>query len=209
MIISYLSEMSLIAIECGGTIDKFIGDAVMVFFGDPETKGEEDDTLKAVEIGLRMQQRAGELQSHWKKLGVPRGLKVRMGITTGYCTVGNFGSEKRLDYTVLGSPVNLVPRLQDLAPPDGILVSEPTCNLIRKHVECEHFDELTPKGFARPLLVYQATDFISEAHRESRRRLSRSGNYVEVNVIDSSNIKAVIEELHRIQLEFEEQFEDR
>ena len=98
-----------------------------------------------------------------------------MGITTGYCTVGNFGSEQRLDYTVLGSPVNLAARLQGLAPADGILVSEPTYNLIREYVECAHFDELTPKGFARPIQIYQVKDFISEEHREGRRRLSRSG----------------------------------
>ena len=86
---SYLSEMSSIAIECGGTIDKFIGDAILVFFGDPETEGEEEDALRCVEMALRMQQRIGEMQSYWKKHGVPRGLHVRMGITTGYCTVGN------------------------------------------------------------------------------------------------------------------------
>lgn len=206
---SYLSEMSSIAIECGGTIDKFIGDAVMVFFGDPETLGEEEDALKCVEMALRMKQRTGELQSHWKKLGVPRGLKVRMGITTGYCTVGNFGSEQRLDYTVLGSPVNLAARLQGLAPPDGVLVSEPTYNLIGDHVECEHFDELTPKGFARPVQVYLVKDFRSEEHRDRRRRLSRTGDHVEVNVIDSSDIRAAIEELRRIQDEFEQEFKDK
>ena len=142
---SYLSEMSTIAIECGGTIDKFIGDAVMVFFGDPETEGEQEDALKAVEMALLMKQRVAELQSYWKKLGVPRGLRVRIGITTGFCTVGNFGSDQRLDYTVLGSPVNLAARLQGLAPPNELLIAESTFNLIREHVECEHFDEMTPK----------------------------------------------------------------
>ncbi len=156
-----------------------------------------------------MKQRVGELQSHWKKLGVPRGLRVRMGITTGYCTVGNFGSEQRLDYTVLGSPVNLAARLQTLAPPDAILVAESTYNLIDAHVECEPFDELTPKGFARPVQVYRVKDFRSTEHRQGRRRLSRSGDHVEVNVIDSSNIRAAIEELRRIQEEFEQQFKDQ
>jgi len=206
---SYLSEMSLIAIECGGTIDKFIGDAILVFFGDPESEGEDEDALHCVEMALRMKQRVGELQSHWKKLGVPRGLKVRMGITTGYCTVGNFGSERRLDYTVLGSPVNLAARLQTLAPPDAILVGESTYNLIDGHVECEHFDELTPKGFARPVQIYRVKDFRSDKHRARRRRLSRSGDHVEVNVIDSSDIRAAIEELRRIQEEFEQQFNDQ
>jgi len=202
---SYLSEMSTIAIECGGTIDKFIGDAVMVFFGDPETEGEQEDALKAVEMALLMKLRVAELQSHWKKLGVPSGLRVRMGITTGFCTVGNFGSDQRLDYTVLGSPVNLAARLQGLAPPNELLIAESTFNLIREHVECEHFDKMTPKGFARPVQIYKVMDFKSEEHRKHRRRLSRIGDRVEVNVFDSSDIRAAIEELRRIQSEFEEQ----
>ena len=205
----YLSEMSSIAIECGGTIDKFIGDAILIFFGDPETLGEDEDALHCVEMALRMNQRVTELQSRWKKLGVPRGLKVRMGITTGYCTVGNFGSEQRLEYTVLGSPVNLAARLQGLAPPDAVLVSETTYNLIKDQIECEHFDELTPKGFARPVQIYRVKDFISDQHRKGRRRLSRSGDRVEVNVIDSSDIRAAIEELRRIQIEFEQQFPEQ
>ena len=65
---------------------------------------------------------------------------------TGYCTVGNFGSEQRLDYTVLGSPVNLAARLQALAPADTVLVDETTCNLIQEFVACEPFDEITYQG---------------------------------------------------------------
>ena len=157
---TYLSEMSAIAIECGGTIDKFIGDSVLVFFGDPESDGEEEDALKCIEMAIRMQKRVAELQRFWKKHGVSNGMRVRMGINTGYCTVGNFGSELRLDYTVLGSPVNLAARLQQMAPADTILVSESTYNLIREHVECETFEEITPKGFARPIQVFRANDFL-------------------------------------------------
>ena len=203
---SYLSEMSSIAIECGGTIDKFIGDAILVFFGDPESEGEEQDALKCVEMALRMQQRMAELQNHWKRLGVPQGLQARMGITTGYCTVGNFGSEQRLDYTVLGSPVNLAARLQSEAPPGGILVAESTNMLIGTNVECEPFKTFTPKGFVRPVDVFQVRDFLSKEHREHRQRLSRIGDRVEVSVIDSSDIRAAIEELRRIQQEFEAQY---
>ena len=203
---SYLSEMSAIAIGCGGTIDKFIGDAVMVFFGDPETSGAEADALKAVEMALRMQTRIAELQDHWKMIGAPHGLMVWMGITTGYCTVGNFGSDQRLDYTVFGSPVNLAARLQGMAPADSILISEETQNLVSNDVECDFFGEQTPKGFPRPVRIFQAKDFHSEDHRKKRVRLSRKGDHVEVNVIDSSNIRVAIAELKRIQEEFERQY---
>jgi adenylate cyclase len=105
---SYLSEMTTIAIECGGTIDKFIGDAVMVFFGDPTTDGETEDAIKCVEMALRMQSRVAELRKHWERLGVPRQLTVRMGIATGYCTVGNFGCQSALNVAPL-SACNLDP----------------------------------------------------------------------------------------------------
>ena len=99
--------MTNIAIEYGGTIDKFIGDAVMVFFGDPESKGEKEDALACVQMAAGMQIRIGELQSYWKKIGIKKPMQVRMGVSTGYCTVGDFGSPQRLDYTTFGSAVNL------------------------------------------------------------------------------------------------------
>jgi adenylate cyclase len=204
---SYLSEMASIALECGGTIDKFIGDAILVFFGDPESLGETEDALKCVEMALRMRARVGELQKYWQKLGVTGGLHVRMGITTGFCTVGNFGSEQRLDYTVLGSPVNLAARLQSAAEADVILIDENTQNLVAGHVGTEKIDQIAPKGFVRPIQVYQVSDFLSEEHRSRRRQLSRVGEHVEVNVIDSSNIRAAIAELRGIQEDFEKQFD--
>ena len=130
----------------------------MVFFGDPETEGEVQDSLKCIEMAIAMKKRVKELQKHWIKMGVKKGLNVRMGISTGFCTVGNFGSNQRLDYTALGSPVNLSARLQGLAPTNEILISEPTNNLINNKVETSYFDEITPKGFARPTPVFKVLD---------------------------------------------------
>ena len=203
---TYLSEMSAIAVECGGTIDKFIGDAVLIFFGDPETEGEQEDALKCAEMAIRMMKRVGELNKHWKKLGVVDGLKVRMGISTGFCTVGNFGSDLRLDYTVLGSPVNLAARLQTTADHNSILIDEYTKDLINSHVNSKYIDDITPKGFARPIPVYRLKDFKSAKHRKRRKSLSHVGDRVEVNVLDSSNIQAAIEELKCIQEKFESDY---
>ncbi len=205
---SYLSEMSAIALECGGTIDKFIGDAVLIFFGDPETEGEEEDALKCAEMAIRMMKRVNELNKHWKKLGVLDGLKVRMGISTGFCTVGNFGSDLRLDYTVLGSPVNLAARLQAMAENNTILIDKYTKDLINNHVTSEYVEDITPKGFAREIPVYVLKDFKSIEHRKKRKNLLHVGKRVEVSLIDSSDIHAAIEELKTIQESFEKDFSE-
>ena len=190
---SYLSEMTTIAVKSGGTIDKFIGDAIMVFFGDPETEGEVQDALKCVEMAILMRQRVEELQKHWKKMGVINGLGIRMGISTGFCTVGNFGSDLRLDYTVLGSPVNLAARLQSAADRNGILIDENTNNLINDVV-------------VRPIDTFILKDFKSQSHKDQRKMLSHSGERIEINVIDSSDIRAAIEELKNIQEKFEKEY---
>ena len=203
---SYLSEMTTIAVKSGGTIDKFIGDAIMVFFGDPETEGEVQDALKCVEMAILMRQRVEELQKHWKKMGVVNGLGIRMGISTGFCTVGNFGSDLRLDYTVLGSPVNLAARLQSAAERNGILIDENTNNLINDVVQTEKNNTITPKGFVRPIDTFILKDFKSQSHKDQRKMLSHSGERIEINVIDSSDIRAAIEELKNIQEKFEKEY---
>lgn len=202
---SYLSEMSNIAINCGGTIDKFIGDAILIFFGDPESEGDVGDAINCLEMAIQMQKRIAELQKFWKKNGVSAGIKVRMGIATGFCTVGNFGSDKRLDYTVLGTPVNLAARLQTSASADTILIDENTHNLVGDQVACKPHSEITPKGFSRAIKTFQVGDFLSDQHRDKRRKLSHVSDHVEVNVTDSSNIRAAIEELRQIQISFENQ----
>jgi len=204
---SYLSEMASIAIDAGGTIDKFIGDAVLVFFGDPDSAGDREDALRGVDMALRMQERISQLQSHWKKLGVSNGLKVRMGIATGYCTVGNFGSRQRLDYTVFGRPVNMASRLQTKAPPDSILMDQSTKDLVEGSIESEPFGTLQPKGFSRPREVFTVKGFVSESEREAYQRWNRSGDHVEVTVTDSSDIAKAILELRDIEKEFEELLE--
>lgn len=202
---SYLSEMTNVAIEFGGTIDKFIGDAVLVFFGDPETLGDVEDAMRCVEMALKMQERVASLQGFWRKNGVPNALQVRMGIATGYCTVGNFGSDQRLDYTVLGSPVNLAARLQGLAAPDAILADQSTLSLIGGHVKSEPKGEFVPKGFSRAVRYFEIDGLAEPALFREGRELSHIGEHVEVNVLDGSDIRAAIEELAEIQKRFEKQ----
>lgn len=202
LINTYLSEMSNIAIEHGGTIDKFIGDAMMVFFGDPETEGDAADAIKCARMALAMRERANDLQKVWRANGISRPLRVRMGINTGYCTVGNFGSDHRLEYTVLGGPVNLASRLESMAEADTILVSESTRLLIQDVASCVHVDDIKLRGFSRPVGVYRLDALHDVDGKPSP--VTRKGRHVEVNIADSRKIREAIIELKRIQEEFEE-----
>ena len=199
---NYLSEMTLIAIECGGTIDKFIGDAIMVFFGDPETLGDEQDALKCIDMALKMQRRIEELREFWNRSGVKGGLNVRMGISTGYCTVGNFGSNQRMDYTALGSPVNLSARLQSIAETNQIVISDTTLSLVESKIIYDPVKEITPKGFARPIQTYKLNDFIDNTLSISNKSYSKKGKHVDINIFDTSNIADALEELKKIQIDF-------
>ncbi|MFO0992983.1 MAG: adenylate/guanylate cyclase domain-containing protein [Hyphomicrobiales bacterium] len=193
---TYLREMSNIAIEHGGTIDKFIGDAILVFFGDPETEGDRSDALRCARMALRMRERVLELEKVWQENGISKPLRVRMGITTGYCTVGNFGSDHRLDYTVLGSPVNLAARLQATAEADTILIAESTWLLIRDNVDATPMGEITPKGFVRPVKYYLLNGLIAQ---DSAAAVTRTGRHVSVNIADKRNIPEALAELRRIE----------
>jgi adenylate cyclase len=116
----YLTEMSKIAHAHGATLDKFIGDAILAFFGDPQTLGAREDARACLKMAVAMQERLGELQTKWREQGIEQPLQVRMGINTGYCNVGNFGSDDRMAYTIIGAEANLAARLQAIAPAGGI-----------------------------------------------------------------------------------------
>ena len=116
----YLTEMTAIAQKHGGTVDKYIGDAILVFFGDPETKGVREDAQACVRMAIEMQKRLGQLNARWRRAGIERPFQARIGINTGYCNVGNFGSDDRMDYTIIGAEANLAARLQSVAAPGGI-----------------------------------------------------------------------------------------
>jgi class 3 adenylate cyclase len=150
--------MSKIALQFGGTIDKYIGDAILMFFGDPETKGVKADAVACVRMAIAMRKRMRELDSVWRASGIEKPPRCRTGINTGFCTVGNFGSEDRLDYTIIGSGVNLASRLEQLAPPGEILISYETYALVKDEVCCEERGRINVKGIAHPVATYQVID---------------------------------------------------
>jgi len=156
---NYLTEMSKIVLRHGGTIDKFIGDSVMVFFGDPESKGTKKDAIACVSMAIEMRRHMIILQQRWRSQGIKTPLEIRMGINTGYCTVGNFGAENRMDYTIIGKEVNLASRLESASEAGEILISYETYSLVKEVISCRERGQIQAKGFSKPITVYQVVDF--------------------------------------------------
>ncbi len=150
----YFTKMTEVALEHGGTIDKYVGDAMLIFFGDPESKGVQEDALACVRMAIAMQRRMVDLRAKWRDMGVERPFNIRVGINTGYCDVGNFGSEQRIDYTIIGGEVNLASRLESICEPDGIVLAHETYTLVRNHVDVEELDPISVKGISRKVRPY-------------------------------------------------------
>ena len=164
----YLTEMSKIALASGATIDKFIGDAILVFFGDPESKGIKEDATACVQMAIVMQRRMRELQLEWQNKGFDQVFELRIGITTGFCTVGNFGSEDRLDYTVVGNPVNLAARLQSQAEKGSILIASETNALVEDRVLTQEVGSIQVKGIPRPVHTYKVVGIYDDLAKQKR-----------------------------------------
>ena len=105
---------------------------------------------------------AGACRSEWRDDGLQKPFQLRIGINTGYCTVGNFGSEDRMDYTIIGSEVNLASRLQSHAELGGILMSHETYSLVKDRVLAEEREPIQAKGFAKPVRNYRVLERIDD-----------------------------------------------
>lgn len=194
MLNTYLSEMTRIAEQHGGTVDKFIGDAVMVFFGDPSSRGAQEDAYQCVAMAIAMQKRVHLLRQRWRKEGITQQLQVRVGINTGYVTVGNFGTETRMDYTILGTDVNLASRLESAARPGHILISDATWELVKDRVQATSIGEITVKGFDRPISVHEVIDLKHQAGARKNLMTANTQGFslyldlAAVNAIDKKKI---------------------
>ena len=150
----YLESMAAVIFEHGGTIDKFMGDGVMAFFGDPFEQDDHAD--RAVRTAIAMQKQIACLRDLWKPR-VNIDLKVRIGINTGKVIAGNLGTKTRIEYTVIGAAVNLGQRMESSAPPGGILVSDSTRRMIRGPVLFGGRQLVTVKGYDEPVECYEVT----------------------------------------------------
>ncbi len=206
---NYLSEMSLIAINSNATIDKFIGDAILSFHGAPETLGDENDAINCISMALEMKERVDELQSFWIRQGVKDGLRVRYGISSGFANVGDFGSSVMSDYTAIGSSVNLASRLQSIAPENEIIISDATYNLVKNQINCEEYEEITPKGFVRSVNTYKVISFKNKNNRKTKKSYSKKGKHVDIQIFDSSDMKAAIKELKKFKEDFTKESQEK
>jgi adenylate cyclase len=156
----YLTEMTDIIFKNNGTLDKFIGDAVMGLFGTPAYFP--DHAMRAVRTAVMMQRKLTELNERWAGQG-RQTLKIGVGINTGNVIAGNMGSLKRMEYTVIGDAVNLASRLESLNKELGteIIISSSTYEQVKDHVKVKKFTDIKVKGKEELLTVYAVTELIS------------------------------------------------
>jgi class 3 adenylate cyclase len=194
----YFTEMSAIATRHGGTIDKFVGDAMLIFFGDPETRGEAEDAMACLRMALDMQRRVAELNMKWRNEGIEYPFRVRMGINTGFCNVGNFGSADRMDYTIIGAEANLAARLQAIAEPGRVVISYETYALVRAILVAHPLAPITMKGISRDIVPYSVEGMLNAAGQTVEifsEHMTGLDFYLDPTVIDaqsSEHIRAVL-----------------
>lgn len=178
---NYFSEMSKIAIKHGATIDKFIGDAMLMFFGDPESRGVAEDARACLRMAIEMQRRMRDLAEIWKAKGFDLPFEMRIGINTGYCNVGNFGSPDRMDYTIIGGEVNLAARLEGAADPGGILMSYETYALVKDMVAVEEREAIVMKGIKRQVRAFAVANIL-EGFEAARSVIHHEGDGVYLHI---------------------------
>ncbi len=190
----YLTEMSQIAGDYGATIDKYVGDAIVIFFGDPESLGIKEDAVACVTMAIAMQKRMKELEAVWRESGLEKPLQCRMGINTGLCTVGNFGSDDRMDYTIIGGGVNLSARLLAACAPGEILISYETNAHVKDLILCKEQNNITISGIADPVATFRVIDFhenLSDSNQPIRARLPHLQLDVDVALLSTEEQQEV------------------
>ncbi|MBA4250723.1 MAG: hypothetical protein C0425_09960 [Chlorobiaceae bacterium] len=162
----YLSSMTNLVFINKGTLDKYIGDAVMAFWGAPIPI--ENHAYLACSTALQMQAELVKLRKKWETEGETL-IEVRMGINTGNMVVGNVGGKERFDYTVMGDNVNLASRLEGANKEYGtlIMISESTYDEIKEHFLCRELDLIIVKGKSKPIKVYELISYIEQPQSEN------------------------------------------
>lgn len=156
----YLEAMTKVVFDNGGTVDKFMGDAVLALFGAPEDLTPNEQVRRAIAAARQMQQVLGQLNARWTAQGIPQ-VQFRCGIHQGTAVVGMFGSAQRSDYTAIGPTVNIASRLQEAAKPNGILVSAAVADYLKED-EIIKGSPLQLKGIDETVLTFWVDPEIKE-----------------------------------------------
>ena len=149
----YFSSMTDIVFRHGGTLDKYIGDGLMAVFGAPMEK--EDDAERAVRTALDIRR---QLTAMMKTTRADRRFDIRVGLNTGRVVAGNIGSPKRMEYTVIGDPVNVASRLESLAKPNQIVIGEETFGLVKNKFKIQEIGTRKVKGKSSEVMVYEVLE---------------------------------------------------
>ena len=152
---AYHAEMGKLIFRFEGTLERFAGDGIMVFFNDPIPC--EDHTERAARMALEMHARVKGLRTGWLKKGYD--LDLGIGLAAGYATLGNIGFEGRMDYGAVGNVTNLAARLCDEAKGGQVLTNQKTLSKIEDCFEVEPLEELQLKGFSRPVAAFNIVKF--------------------------------------------------
>jgi class 3 adenylate cyclase len=166
----YLSGLSDIILEQRGTIDKYVGDAIMSFFGAPLDIP--DHALRACTAAILMKRKERELADEFHQSGLNAvSLLTRIGINTGSMVVGNMGSQRKMNYTIMGNAVNIASRLEGLNKTYGtwVLASEDTIGETRDNFLTRRLDRVRPVGIHTPIQIYELIEFAATAPEEQRR----------------------------------------
>jgi class 3 adenylate cyclase/ActR/RegA family two-component response regulator len=155
----FFSELTRVIFKYKGTFDKYIGDAVMAFYGAPVSY--EDDVIRALQTALEMQQVFGQMKEKWQSEELTP-LALGIGLNTGEAVVGNIGSEKVMDYTVIGDTVNVAKRLQEIADPNQILISQSTYQQVREQAIVEEIHPKLLKGKLEPIAIYELKGLLDD-----------------------------------------------
>ena len=191
MINIYLSVMTEIILKYHGTIDEFIGDAILVIFGAPIQR--DDDTVRAIACAIEMQTAMEEVNRRNREAGYPE-VVMGIGINTGKVVVGNIGSRKRTKYAVVGRNVNLTSRIESYTVGGQILASQSTVEACGEILRIDNTMEVMPKGVRKPLTIYEVGGiggnynlFLPEKKRSELAELERPFA-IYFKVLDGKNV---------------------
>jgi adenylate cyclase len=162
----YLREMTALTVSHGGTLIDFAGDGVLAIYGAPNASDEQVQAVQAIRTAVSMRARVRELAAALRRRAIPADLQIRVGMNTGHCTLGVFGSDVMRAYKAVGFPVNIAARLQTAADPGSILCGFRTYALVEDVVDAARREPLSVKGASRPVEAWEILE-LRDAPAES------------------------------------------